>query len=75
METEKQIQDSLRHLEFPCTKIIIAQRVASVQECDMIIIMDGGMIAGKGTHEELLKSNAIYREIYEEQTKGGSGDE
>ena len=57
------------------TKIIIAQRVASVQECDMIIIMDGGMIAGKGTHEELLKSNAIYREIYEEQTKGGSGDE
>ena len=57
------------------TKIIIAQRVASVQECDMIIIMDGGMIAGKGTHEELIKSNAIYREIYEEQTKGGSGDE
>ena len=57
------------------TKIIIAQRVASVQECDIIIIMDGGMIAGKGTHEELLKSNAIYREIYEEQTKGGSGDE
>lgn len=57
------------------TKIIIAQRVASVQECDMIIIMDGGMIAGKGTHEELLKTNEIYREIYEEQTKGGSGDE
>ena len=57
------------------TKIIIAQRVASVQECDMIIIMDGGMIAGKGTHEELLKSNPIYREIYEEQTKGGSDDE
>ena len=57
------------------TKIIIAQRVASVQECDMIIIMDGGMIAGKGTHEELLRSNPIYREIYEEQTKGGSGDE
>ena len=57
------------------TKIIIAQRVASVQECDMIIIMDGGMIAGKGTHEELLKSNAIYREIYEEQTKGGSDNE
>lgn len=57
------------------TKIIIAQRVASVQECDMIIIMDGGMIAGKGTHEELLRSNPIYREIYEEQTKGGSDDE
>ncbi len=57
------------------TKIIIAQRVASVQECDMIIIMEGGKIMGTGTHEELLKSNSIYREIYEEQTKGGSGDE
>ena len=57
------------------TKIIIAQRVASVQDCDMIIIMDGGMIAGKGTHEELLKTSDIYREIYEEQTKGGSDDE
>ena len=57
------------------TKIIIAQRVASVQECDMIIIMDGGKIMGTGTHEELLKSNEIYREIYEEQTKGGSDNE
>ena len=57
------------------TKIIIAQRVASVQDCDMIIIMDGGKIMGTGTHEELLKSSDIYREIYEEQTKGGSGDE
>ncbi len=57
------------------TKIIIAQRVASVQECDMIIIMDGGMIAGQGTHESLLMSNDIYREIYEEQTKGGSDNE
>jgi len=57
------------------TKIIIAQRVASVQECDMIIIMDGGKIMGTGTHAELLKSNEIYREIYEEQTKGGSDNE
>ena len=57
------------------TKIIIAQRVASVQECDMIIIMDGGKIMGTGTHAELLKSNNIYREIYEEQTKGGSDNE
>ena len=57
------------------TKIIIAQRVASVQECDMIIIMDGGKIMGTGTHEELLKSSDIYREIYEEQTKGGSDNE
>ena len=57
------------------TKIIIAQRVASVQECDMIIIMDGGKIMGTGNHEELLKSSDIYREIYEEQTKGGSDNE
>lgn len=57
------------------TKIIIAQRVASVQDCDMIIIMDGGKIMGTGTHEELLKTSDIYREIYEEQTKGGSDDE
>ena len=57
------------------TKIIIAQRVASVQDCDMIIIMDGGKIMGTGTHEELLKTSDIYREIYEEQTKGGSDNE
>ena len=57
------------------TKIIIAQRVASVQECDMIIIMDGGKIMGTGTHGELLQTNEIYREIYEEQTKGGSENE
>lgn len=57
------------------TKIIIAQRVASVQDCDMIIIMDGGKIKGVGTHAELLESSDIYREIYEEQTKGGSDNE
>lgn len=57
------------------TKIIIAQRVASVKECDMIIIMDGGKIMGIGTHAELLANNEIYREIYEEQTKGGNSNE
>lgn len=57
------------------TKIIIAQRVASVQECDMIVIMDGGKVSATGTHEELLKKSDIYREIYEEQTRGGSKDE
>lgn len=53
------------------TKIVIAQRVASVMECDMIVIMDGGRIVDKGTHDELLERCDIYREIYEEQTKGG----
>ena len=53
------------------TKIIIAQRVASVMECDMIVIMDGGRIVDKGAHDELMERCDIYREIYEEQTKGG----
>ncbi len=55
------------------TKIIIAQRISSVQEADRIIVLDQGMIHGIGTHEELLASNEIYREVYEAQT-GGSGD-
>lgn len=51
------------------TKIIIAQRVSSVQDADRIIVMDGGRICGVGTHEELLKSNAIYKEVYDLQTR------
>ncbi len=57
------------------TKIIIAQRVASVQDADLILVMDGGKIAAQGTHEELLKTSEIYREIYEQQTKGGEEHE
>ena len=57
------------------TKIIIAQRVASVQDADMILVMDNGRIAAAGTHEELLASSPIYREVYEQQTKGGDSDE
>lgn len=53
------------------TKFIIAQRVSSVQNADRIIVMDNGMINGFGTHEELLKNNEIYREVYESQTQGG----
>ncbi len=52
------------------TKLIIAQRVASVQDADKIIVMDNGKINGFGTHEELLKNNQIYKEVYESQTKG-----
>ena len=55
------------------TKLIIAQRISSVQNCDRIIVMDDGQVNGFGTHEELLKSNDIYREVYESQT-GASGD-
>ena len=53
------------------TKLIIAQRVASVQEADLIIVLDGGKIAATGTHETLLTSSDIYREVYESQVKGG----
>ena len=52
------------------TKIIIAQRIASVQECDLILVMDGGRIVAQGKHDELLKTSDIYREVYESQTKG-----
>ena len=55
------------------TKLIIAQRISSVQGCDRIIVMDDGKVNGFGTHDELLKSNNIYREVYESQT-GMSGD-
>ena len=53
------------------TKLIIAQRVASVQDADLILIMDGGTVVAQGKHEELLKTSQIYRETYESQKKGG----
>ena len=57
------------------TKIIIAQRVSSVENADMIIVMDGGRIVDCGKHEELLKTSGIYREVYEQQTNGGDDGE
>ncbi len=54
------------------TKLIIAQRVASVQDADLILVMEGGRIAASGTHEELLKTSEIYREVFFSQTKGGA---
>ena len=55
------------------TKLIIAQRVSSIQNADRIIVMDNGEINGFGTHEELLKTNAIYQDVFNSQT-GGAGD-
>ena len=57
------------------TKIIIAQRVASVEDADLILVMENGCIVAKGTHSELLASSDIYREIHQQQTKGGEQDE
>lgn len=57
------------------TKIIIAQRISSVQDSDRILVMDGGKISGIGTHEELLNSNKIYQEVYYSQNKAGDQDE
>ena len=57
------------------TKIIIAQRVASVEDADMIIVLDGGKVNGCGTHAELMANNEIYREVYESQKKGGQSDD
>lgn len=69
-KTDSMIRKAFRE-EIPnTTKIIIAQRISSVEDADCIIVMDNGKINGCGTHEELLKGNAIYKEIYESQTKG-----
>ena len=56
------------------TKIIIAQRAASVEHADKIIVLDGGRVSAVGTHDELMKTSVIYREVYEQQTKGGVSD-
>ena len=71
--TDAKIRKAFRE-EIPgTTKIIIAQRVSSVQDADRILVLDNGQINGLGTHEELLKTNAIYQEVYSSQTQG-SGD-
>ena len=72
--TDAQIRKALREYIPETTKIIIAQRISSVQDADRILVLDNGQINGLGTHEELLKTNTIYQEVYNSQTQGGSGD-
>jgi len=69
--TDAQIRKAFAQ-EIPgTTKLIIAQRVASVQEADLILVLDGGRVAAQGTHDQLLQTSEIYREVYESQVKGG----
>ena len=74
-KTDALIRKGLRDYSPATTKIIIAQRISSVEDADRIIVMESGKINGIGTHKELLKNNSIYREVYESQTKGGKEDE
>ena len=70
-KTDALIRKAFRE-EIPnTTKIIIAQRISSVQDADRILVLDNGQINGLGTHEELLKTNKIYQEVYNSQTQGG----
>lgn len=74
-KTDALIRKAFRE-EIPnTTKIIIAQRVSSIEDADLIIVLENGEISGIGTSEELLKTNAIYREVYESQVKGGEDHE
>lgn len=73
--TDALIRQAFREEIPDTTKIIIAQRISSVEDADVIIVMENGEINGIGTSEELLKTNAIYREVYESQVKGGADDE
>ena len=73
-QTDALIRKAFREELPDITKLIIAQRVASVQDADLILVMDNGRIAAQGTHEELLKTSEIYREVFESQTKGGKDD-
>ena len=74
-KTDALIREGFRQYIPETTKIIIAQRVASVMDADLIIVMNNGRISAMGRHDELLESSSIYREVYEQQTKGGEDDE
>ena len=74
-KTDALIRKAFREEIPDTTKIIIAQRISSIEDADLIIVLDGGKISGVGTSEELLRTNDIYREVYESQVKGGESDE
>ncbi len=74
-KTDALIREGFKTYIPETTKIIIAQRVASVQDADLILVMENGTVSAMGNHEQLLEQSAIYREIYTQQTGGGEGDE
>ena len=74
-KTDALIREGFRAYIPETTKIIIAQRIASVQDADMIVVLDNGRISAVGKHQQLLASNSIYREVYEQQTRGGEEHE
>lgn len=69
--TDARIRKAFREEIPETTKFIIAQRISSIEHCDRIIVMENGQVDGFGSHEELLKTNTIYQEVYESQTNGG----
>jgi ATP-binding cassette subfamily B protein len=73
-ETEQYIQGQLRDLDFPCTKIIVAQRISSFRGADLILVMDKGRIVERGTHEELLANRGFYHHIWSLQYSASNDD-
>ena len=74
-KTDAMIRKAFREEIPDTTKLIIAQRISSVQDADRIIVLNNGEINGIGTHDELMENNEIYREVFESQTKAGDFDE
>ena len=72
--TDYLIRKAFREELADITKLIISQRISSIEDADRIFVLDDGKINGIGTHEELLKTNAIYQEVYRTQVKGGGED-
>ena len=73
-KTDAKIRAALRSEIPETTKFIIAQRISSIQDADLILVLEGGQIDAMGTHEQLLASNRIYREVSESQNKAGGAD-
>lgn len=74
-KTDALIRKAFKEFIPETTKIIIAQRTSSVEDADRILVLESGKIDGIGTHEELIKNNAIYEEVYTSQNRGGKSDE